>query len=57
VTIVIYAYSVQVFHTINSVNEKHAVQVINFVVNHHCVKAPKDALKGLAPFIQTGYMQ
>jgi hypothetical protein len=57
VTIVIDARPVQIFDTFNPVNEKHAVQVINLVVNHHRVKAPKDALKGLAPFIQAGYTQ
>jgi hypothetical protein len=56
-TAVIYTHLVQVFQPFNPVNEKHAVQVINLVVNHHRVKAPKDALKGLAPFIEAGYMQ
>jgi hypothetical protein len=46
---------VQVFFTLDAIDKKHAVQVVNLVVNYDCIKALKDPVKGFTLLIQAGY--
>jgi hypothetical protein len=55
--IAIRSYFIKILQSLDAVDEQNAVQVVNFVVNHHSIKAIEDTVKGLSPLVEAGYSQ
>jgi hypothetical protein len=57
IAVSIHLHPIQVSYPLDSIDKKHAVQVVDFVVNYHRIKTLKNPVEGSTLLVQARYSQ